>query len=88
MFHLRDVYVLVSNGVADINELKEKYPERSRLLPESVMCGEALHSMSGLRDELKNLVSGKAPGCGGLRPEYLSMIGRIMIKKNQSKVEP
>ena len=52
---------IFSNGVADINDpvvrqqLKEKYPERSRPLPESVVCGDALLSMSGLRDELKKI---------------------------------
>ena len=82
---------LLSNGVADINDpvirqqLEAKYPERGR--PESVVRGEALHSMSGLRDEMTSLVSGKAPGCGGLRPEYLLMIGRLMSQEGMQRLE-
>ena len=66
---------LLSNGVASVDDpavlqqLKEKYPERSRPLPESVGYGDAIPSMSGLREQLTSLKDGSAPGCGLWRSE-------------------
>ena len=73
---------LLSHGVASTDDpaillqLQAKYPAKGKQLPNSVVKGDPVPNLSGLREELQSLAPGTAPGCGGLRPEYLSLLGR------------
>ena len=52
-------------------QLRQKYPPRSRDLPPHVTKGICVTSLTGLQDRLKKLAKGVAPGTGGLRSEFL-----------------
>ena len=84
---------LTSNGVASaesrdvIAQLKAKYPERLRQLPNRVVKADPVPSLSGLRDSLTNLKDGISPGCGGLRQEYLSLLGRQLGDEGMRRME-
>ena len=59
-------------------QLKEKYPDRFRPMPDSVLRGQAVENLSGLRSALTRLQKGISPGCGGCRGEYLALLGESM----------
>ena len=84
---------IVSNGVADIsnpevlNQLRAKYPPRLRPLPDKVIRGDPIPSLGGLREALSSLKDGIAPGSGGLRSEYLSLLGVEMNNHGMDLME-
>ena len=73
---------MLSNGVADISEkatkdsLRAKYPNRKFQLPPSVPKGTPVDSID-LRSVFMNLKAGVAPGTGGCRPEFLSVLTEV-----------
>ena len=77
----RGLQRLTSPGLANAQDpevqdlLRVKYPPRVRDLPETVVRGQAVESLRGLREALVKLQRGVAPGCGGCRNEYLSLLG-------------
>ena len=78
------VSLMNSHGVASMNDpevvrqLEAKYPAREHELPARVVKGEAVTNMRGLREGLKNLRKRRSPGAGGLRPEFLRVVGEKM----------
>ena len=56
-------------------QMASKYPARARELPDQVPMGQAVHNLRGLREGMKGLCRRKAPGSGGLRPEFLVVLG-------------
>ena len=72
---------ITSFGVASAKDpdvkrqLLEKHPPRRRPMPASVVKGEAVENLHGLKEALSKLQRGIAPGCGGCRPEYLTLLG-------------
>ena len=81
---------MISNGVADIadpaikEQIRQKYPERGRVCPPRVEKRQCVEGLGGLRDDLSNLERGVAPGCGGLRNEFLTVLG---LKMNQEQMQ-
>ena len=73
-----------SFGVANISDqtimeqVRIKYPERGRPLPETVSYGKPLENLKGLRESLLQLERGKSPGSGGLRSEFLVVLAEMM----------
>ena len=84
---------LKSNGVGDMRDpdiaaqMKEKYPARKRNLQDSVLKRQCVDNFNGFRDRLKGLKEGISPGCGGLRPEFLSLLGHKMTRDQMEQVE-
>ena len=82
-----------SNGVADIGDpgvreqLREKYPQRGRELPARVERRRCVDGLGGLRDDLKSLDRGVAPGCGGLRNEFLKVLANKMTQEQMQLME-
>ena len=78
------VSLMNSHGVASMNDpevvrqLEAKYPAREHELPAQVVKGEVVTNMRGLREGLKNLRKRRSPGAGGLRPEFLRVVGEKM----------
>ena len=78
------VSLMNSHGVAPMSDpevrrqLAAKYPERVHELPARVFKGEAVVNMRGLREGLKSLRRRRSAGSGGLRPEFLRVIGEKM----------
>ena len=66
-----------SHGLASMldpvvmQQVNAKYPKTGRPLPASVTRGKPAENLKGLRDSLLGLETGKSPGTGGLRSEYL-----------------
>ena len=75
---------ICSNGVADINDpvimeqIREKYPQRGRGLTVRVEKRLCVEGLGGLREDLQSLERGVAPGCGGLRNEFLKVLADKM----------
>ena len=73
-----------SNGVASMDSpgvreaLRAKFPARERPLPNRATKGQVVDNMGGLREALVALELGSAPGVGGMRPEYLVTLGKVM----------
>ena len=67
-----------SHGLADMSDplvkaaVLRKYPARTQAMPDSVLAGTCLESISCLRETLSNLKPGVSGGFGGLRNEHLS----------------
>ena len=61
-----------------MDQFKHKYPDRGRTLSEMVTFGRLVESLNSFRDSLLNLERGKSPGTGGLRSEFLVVLGEIM----------
>ena len=78
------VSLMNSHGVAPMSDpevrrqLASKYPERVHELPARVFKGEAVVNMRGLREGLKSLRRRRSAGSGGLRPEFLRVVGEKM----------
>ena len=72
---------VTSHGLANMEDAQvmaqvaAKYPPRGRPLPARVPKGQPVEHLRCLRDRLKALQPGSAPGCGGMRPEYLRVLG-------------
>ena len=84
---------VTSHGVAsprdpDIqDQLQSKYPSRGHNLPDRVLKGQPVDNLRGLREALKKLERGVAPGCGGLRSEYLVLLGEKMSSEGFQLLE-
>ena len=74
---------LTSFGVASTEDpavmaaLRAKYVERGKDLPDTVLMGQAVDSLSGLKETLLNLPTGVSPGTGGLRGEFLACLAEV-----------
>ena len=84
---------ICSNGVASIQDpavmeqIREKYPERGREAPVRVEKRQCVEGLGGLREDLQNLERGVAPGCGGLRNEFLKVLADKMSPEQMSLME-
>ena len=83
---------LNSHGVANpeqeevLAQLREKYPESLRPLPDKKKA-DPIPSLGGLRQSLIKLKAGVSPGCGGLRQEYLSLLGLKLKDEGMARTE-
>ena len=74
---------LTSFGMASIDDpvvmaaLKSKYVARGKELPESVIMGQAVDFLGGLKETFASLPTGVSPGTGGLRAEYLTCLAEV-----------
>ena len=84
---------LNSNGVASMEDpvvrqqMAAKYPAREQELPARVIKAEAVSNLRGLREALKALKRRKSPGAGGLRPEFLQVVGERMEGEDMRLLE-
>ena len=84
---------VTSNGIADprdssvLNQLKAKFPQRRDRLPQSVPKVAPIESFKGLRESLLSQEPGKSPGSGGMRPEYLVVLGEKLEDQDISIFE-
>ena len=84
---------LSSNGVASITDpdvleqMRSKYPSREINLPYNVTKGKCIDNLKGLREALLALDKGVAPGIGGLRPEFLLVLGEKMEEQQMHLLE-
>ena len=81
---------LLSHGAEDpviLQQLCEKYPVQGRPLPDSVVQGDAVPSLASLREALTDLDPSTAPGYGGLRPGFLSLLGRKMSEEGMLRLQ-
>ena len=82
-----------SFGVANISDesvmkqVKTKYPDRGRPLPETVAWGKPVDNLKGLRESLLQLERGKSPGTGGLRSEFLIVLAEFMTDQQMESFE-
>ena len=75
-----------SHGVASMQDerikaqMTAKYSVRETAFPVRVIKGRTIEHMRGLKDSLKNMSKrrGKAPGTGGLRSEFLQVLGELL----------
>ena len=74
---------MTNHGIACFEEdwvkqaLAAKYRERGRELQESVLAGQCIDSLPGLKEALLNLCPGVSPGFGGLRNEHLGVLADV-----------
>ena len=84
---------VTSHGLASMEDaavmaqVAAKYPPRGRPLPSRVPKGQPVEHLRGVRDSLKGLMPGSSPGCGGMRPEYLRVIGDHMEEEDMMLLE-
>ena len=84
---------VTSHGLASMEDaavlaqVAAKYPPRGRPLPAKVPKGQPVEHLRALRDRLKALLPGSSPGCGGMRPEYLRLIGEFMEEDDMVLLE-
>ena len=84
---------VTSHGLASMEDaavlaqVAAKYPARGRPLPARVPKGQPVEHLRGLRDSLKALLPGSSPGCGGMRPEYLRVVGDDMEEDDMILLE-
>ena len=82
-----------SNGIASMDDprvraqMASKYPARARELPDQVPMGQAVHNLRGLREGMKGLRKRTAPGSGGLRPEFLIVLGEKLEAYHMALLE-
>ena len=80
----RAVGKINSRGLANVEDpgvmeqLQAKYPDRKRDLPSHVTKASPVEHLRGLRESLLALKKGVSPGCGGLRPEFLTTLAMMM----------
>ena len=60
---------------------------RGRPLPDGVVQCDVVPSLAGLREALTGLDPSTAPGCGGLRPGFLSILGRKMSAEGMLRLQ-
>ena len=70
--------VVSAEDPAFLAMLRSKYPARGKPLPERVVKGQCINNLAGLRDSLLQLEPGIAPGTGGMKAEYLSVLAQRM----------
>ena len=79
----RAVSRLTSHGVADLDDplimeqLRRKHPPRRFDLPDKVKFSQPVTDLGGLRENWLQLVRGVAPGSGGMRPEFLTVLACV-----------
>ena len=84
---------LTSHGVADTRNptvmtgLKSKYVRRSRELPASVTMGQPVDNVGGLKEALLSLGTGSSPGTGGMRGEFLTTLGEVLLEGEMTRLE-
>ena len=84
---------VTSHGVASMDDpavkaqVAAKYPARGRPLPARVPRGQPVEHLRALRDVLKGLQPGSSPGCGGMRPEFLRVVGEVMGEEDMEVME-
>ena len=84
---------VTSHGLASMEDaavmaqVAAKYPPRGRSLPARVPKGQPVEHLRGLRDCLKALQPGSSPGCGGMRPEFLRVLGDYMEEEDMVILE-
>ena len=72
---------VVSNGITDSHdekvkaELQEKFKPRQHAMPLSMKRVKPIQSFWSWKESLLSQEPGKSPGCGGMRPEYLTAFG-------------
>ena len=82
----RAVRMINSHGVANIedplimDQLRAKYPDRTSPLPPAriTKAEPVLPLLRGIRESFKTQDKAVAPGTGGLRTEYLVVLGETM----------
>jgi hypothetical protein len=70
-----------------LNQMKQKYPDRGRPLPDSVSRGQCVDNLRGLSDVLLGLQGGSSAGTGGLRPEYLTCLAEVWGEEQMDMLE-
>ena len=82
-----------SHGVASMaspgvrEALRSKFPARERNLPDTVTRGQIVDNLNGLRESLVSLELGSSPGVGGMRPEFLVTLGKLMGEEDMARLE-
>ena len=82
-----------SDGVASLTDpmvqqqMASKYPPREREIPDRVLKGQAVPILRGLRKGLQTVRRKRASGCGGLRAEFLQVIGEHMEAEHLQLLE-
>ena len=80
----RSVEVLKSPGVADIRDfevrrqMEGKHPRRQWEIQVDVEKSSPVDNLRGLRDSLLSLKRGGSPGTGGMRSEFLCVLGEVL----------
>ena len=84
---------VTSHGLASMEDaavmaqVAAKYPPRGRPLPARAPKGQPVEHLRSLRDCLKALQPGSSPGCGGMRPEFLRVLGDYMEEEDMVLLE-
>ena len=84
---------ITSPGVAPANSptvqatLKSKFVQRVRQLPSQVTKGQSVDQLNLLREALLDLEKGKAAGPGGMRPEFLVVLGEVLSEGDIDRLE-
>ena len=82
-----------SYGVADMEcpEVRDmvaaKYPERKMDLPAILPKDSPVDNLNDLKEALLSLGRGVSPGCGGLRPEFLTTLAEVMEPAQMTLLE-
>ena len=79
--------VAPANSPAVMATLQSKFVQRNRQLPREVTKGQAVDQLNWLRDALLDLEKGKAAGPGGMRPEFLVVLGEVLSEENVGRLE-
>ena len=84
---------VTSHGLASMEDaavmaqVAAKYPPRGRPLPARAPKGQPVEHLRSLRDCLKALQPGSSTGCGGMRPEFLRVLGDYMEEEDMVLLE-
>ena len=82
-----------SHGLADMSDpvvkaaVLDKYPPRRRPMPESVVAGHCMETISCLKETLSNLKPGVSGGFGGLRNEHLRAAAQNWDEREEGQLE-
>ena len=84
---------LTSFGVASTEDpavmeaLRSKYVDRGKELAATVIMGQPIDSLAGLRETLTKLPTGASPGTGGMRGEFLSCLAEVWEDDSMALLE-
>ena len=86
---------LSSNGVASMRDehikqqMLSNYPQRNRDIPVRVVKGKTVENLNGLRERFKSMSKrrGKAPGTGGMRAEFIQVLGEMLGEEHMRLFE-
>ena len=82
-----------SNGVAPMSDplvqqqMAAKYPARVKEIPARVLKGQAVPNFRGLRKWLETRRRRRSAGCGGLRGEFLRVVGEQLEAEHMRLLE-